>query len=446
MMRLLLIQQKLQAASYRYFRHSLGLILFVISLFFLLCRSSKYGTAILLRSVRLSYNSRAIKILKKIIINEPEMIFSLVTTGVDEDEAISRSIILSLPIRQDGVILKGVILIKFTRTFSYFLNKNWFDRLNELFVFVLEPSWAGYADPDILSFLVKAEHCFVEASEVEDRSLLNGLFPDGRSLSFGSGDWVDPDIFSPTKSLKRYDSIYVANLNPMKRVSRYIDAVSEIVAKTDPGYKACIVCASWGDGAQQLELIKSHIKNEGLESNLELIIGLSREDLVKKLGECKSSILLSYKEGSNRAIFESMFVDVPVVCISENIGVNKSYVNEHTGVLVSDLFLEDALVEMKSNWRSYRPREWALDNISPQITTLKLSKVLETKIGPLCNSSLYVKVNSPELDYYDLNGRSAESIVRPIFQALTSRDDVAIWGAIEICYESLKGKSVELEH
>jgi len=442
-----LMQQKLQTAYYRYFRYGLGVALYVMSRALLSCGIKKKGVSVLLKSIRFNYNDRAIRFLKKMIAKEQQVIFSLVTKGVTEEEALSRTIILSLPTRQDDVISKGVILIKFTRTFSYFQDKNWFAKMDELFVFILEPSSAGYADADILSILLKSKHCFVQASEIEDRSLLNALFPRGCALSFGSSDWVDSSIFSPLNSPKKYDSICVANLNPVKRIYRYVDSVGNIVSGGDPSYKGCLVCASYGDtDGNQLGNIEKYIKDKGLESSLELSKGLSREKLVEKLNESKTSILLSYKEGSNRTIFESMFVNIPVICISENIGVNKSYVNEFTGTLVHDMFLEDALREMKSNWENYRAREWALENISPQVTTLKLSKILETKVGPLCNTALYVKVNRPELDYFNLYGHSAESIVRPIFRALASRDNVAIWREIDICYESLKVGAGELKN
>jgi hypothetical protein len=96
-----------------------------------------------------------------------------------------------------------------------------------------------------------------------------------------------------------------------------------------------------------------------------------------------------------------MFLDVPVICLSENIGVNKSYINEFTGLLVKDAFFEEALLAMRSCYKNYKPRDWALMNISPQVTTGKLSSVLDSRFGSECNSNLEIKVNSPEVEYFD---------------------------------------------
>ena len=82
----------------------------------------------------------------------------LVTPNIPIESAISRSIILSLPTKDGNNITKGVLLITFTETFSYYVTSPIFQELNKLFVFVLEPSSSGYSDADILSFVEKAEH------------------------------------------------------------------------------------------------------------------------------------------------------------------------------------------------------------------------------------------------------------------------------------------------
>ena len=125
-----------------------------------------------------------------------------------------------------------------------------------------------------------------------------------------------------------------------------------------------------------------------------------------------------------------MFLDVPAICISENIGVNKSYINEFTGLLISDSFLEDALISMRENWISYRPRAWALKNISPNATTAKLANLLELKFGAICNSTLSVKSNNPEVEYLDEDIDHVEILTR-LFSAIKESDEQIFWKHVE---------------
>lgn len=69
------------------------------------------------------------------------------------------------------------------------------------------------------------------------------------------------------------------------------------------------------------------------------------------------NILLSLKEGSNRAIFEGFFANTPAIVLKSNIGVNKSYINEQTGRLIREDELPEALVEFRSSFSRYSPRK-----------------------------------------------------------------------------------------
>jgi glycosyltransferase involved in cell wall biosynthesis len=231
---------------------------------------------------------------------------------------------------------------------------------------------------------------------------------------------VDYKSYYAQESDKKYDSIYVANTSHIKRVVRYLKAVKEISKNSDPDYKGCLVCASWG-GKQ--EVISSLPKYFNVEKNIEIYFSLDREALNKIINSCKVNILLSYKEGSNKSLFESMFANIPVLCISENIGVNKCYINEYTGLLISDRFLEDGLLYMKEQWSKYRPKEWAVANISPEKTTEKLLAILQAREGVATSDDVYLKTNNPEvsyLNYPSINFTDINKEVLEVFEIKTS--------------------------
>ncbi|WP_323813282.1 glycosyltransferase [Cellvibrio sp. NN19] len=320
--------------------------------------------------------------------------------GVQLKEASGRSIILRWPeIDQNNIFSKGVLLITFTKTFSYFIRNIDIQQLHKYFYIVLEPSWSGYADPDILGFFNKNEKVIIQSSEIQDRILLNHFLEYCIPVSFGASDWVNPDIFIKNELPKIYDSVYIANTNPIKRVYRYLKAIKNIVERKDPNYKACLVCASWG-GAE--ELLKELVESFKLEKNLKLLFSQSRSQVINILNQSKVNILLSLKEGSNRSLFEALFCGTPVILASENIGVNKAYINEHTGLLLDNSALEDGLCWMKENYTLYDTRSWAMENISPNISTQKLCAVINNNFNTSIDS-LFVKTNSPEVCYLNFD-------------------------------------------
>lgn len=371
----------------------------------------KYLTVdLLLRSIRYSYSPSSQSLLSKIIKQDGLRFIDYVSDPAGEKDAVGRAIVLSEPKKIDGKVLKGVILLTFTHTFSFFLKHPKWEKLNKHFLFVLEPSWAGYADPDILAFLQEATHCVLQASEVRDRAFVNSLFPHVPCMETGASNWVDERVFSEASSgvyEKEYDSIYIANLTPFKRVLKAIEFTA-VVRRQIPSYKMAIVCASWGSGNQN-DLFE-YSKKLGVEENVFIYDGMKQSKLVDLVRRAKCSILLTLKEGSNRVLFESMFVNVPVICISENIGVNKSYINSSTGILTTDKLVPDALIYMVNNYVRYRPREWALAHISPDITTEYLSNLIESWFPIQINADLLVKVNSPEVNYKYVNNENSHKI------------------------------------
>ena len=355
------------------------------------------GFDLSLRSLRYNFNSAALNVLKEALASHKHLVDEKVTLGIQVGEASDRTIILKWPSFHEYHHSKGILLIKFTRTFSYYLKNINIPKLNEYFHIVLEPSWSGYADADVLGWIGMSKNIVIESSEQQDRILMNCFADTFIPVRFGSGCWVPQADFKPQLIEKEFDSIYIANNNPIKRVYRYITAIKNIVDAGATEYKACLVCASWGGDN---ELVETLIKKAGVEKNITLRFSLPRNEVAKYLNMSKCNILLSYKEGSNRSLFESMFCDVPVICISENIGVDKSCINELTGLLVPDTNLEESLLWMSSHFNKFSPKEWAEKNISPNATKASLVDVINHRVGEeLTYDEVYTKVNAPEACY-----------------------------------------------
>lgn len=317
----------------------------------------------------------------------------------DLDRVARRTIVLKNPEVREGRIEKGVLLITFTESFPFFHQHINCERLLKYFYVVLEPSWAGYCDADILFWTkYKPSPVVVEATEIQDFRFLESLNSNLIPVSFGMSDWVDFRVFNPVPSTKKaYDSIYVTNYNPIKRHHVFFKALREI---GDPTYSAALVFGQDGDAKKEIGQL---IDYYNVRNNVTIYERLPQQQLNAILNEAKVNILLSIKEGSNRSIFEALFANVPGIVLKNNVGVNKSYINEMTGRLINERELAQVLQEFRTSWEKYSPREWALNNISPLITTRKLSETLQKfarERGELWSKDLVPKVLVPEVEYF----------------------------------------------
>lgn len=383
----------------RRFRHLFAFLLYWSALGAYFCRAHSLSLSWCMRALRYSPIAGATSLLKRIMRENPQLVDSAVSKNVNLTEAAARTIVLKWPDITEGVVSsKGMLLIKFTRTFSYALRNLDLDRLSQYFYVILEPSWSGYADPDILAWVGKSENVVIQSSEVQDRALMN-CFPETfKAVSFGSGNWVPSYDFADHNLNKEFDSIYIANTSPIKRVNRYIGAVKKIVESGNTVYKGCLVCAAWGKSRHLIELM---VKTSGIENNLMLQFSLSKDEVIHFLNRSKCNLLLSYKEGSNRSLFEAMFCNVPVITLVENVGINKEYIGEQSGLLIPDESLESAMVWMSNNYQSFSPRDWALENISYKSSIDRLLAILYPKELAYGHGKFkfYRKVNAPEAFY-----------------------------------------------
>ncbi len=323
-----------------------------------------------------------------------------------------RTIVLKDPVYNDlDVVEKGVYLIKFTASFGDVFRNIDLLALEKSFNIVLEPSWAGYCLPEILSWATLTENVIVQSSEPSDRRLLDLINTNLKAVPFGSSDWVDHEIFFEIENEeKKYDVICVANFSSIKRPYVLIKTLSKLKSK-GVQLKAALVCASWGESkSETMDFIHSY----NLGNNLEIFESVSQDYLNILLNRSKVNLLLSLKEGSNRGIFEGFFAGTPGIVLQENIGVNKSYLNSQTGACIKEKDLPEALIHFSKNWADYESRLWAMENISPSRTVEKLAAaIVQYDPTQKFDFPIMPKVNSPE-------AKLAKGSIIPIFSA----DDV----------------------
>ncbi|MDJ0757887.1 MAG: glycosyltransferase [Woeseiaceae bacterium] len=322
-------------------------------------------------------------------------------TEMAENAVLTRSIVLKNPRLDGDRVERGVLLIKFTETFAdAFIIMNCRE-LENYFHIVLEPSWSGYALPEIHQWMALDNPVIIQCSETLDFQYIEALRSNLYPVRFGSSDWVDDRVFHPldVSIPKVYDSIFIANFHAMKRHHVYLKTISRL---KDIDYRSALVCGQWGNHRKDIE---SMVRYFDLNDVVDQFVQLSQESLNELLNQSRLNVLMSLKEGSNRTIFEGFFANVPGLVLRENIGVNKDYINESTGYLISEDELERTLRQDKEcREKPFEPRSWACSNIAAARTTAKLEDVLAgiaRDSGEPWTRGLVVKVNSPEATYYD---------------------------------------------
>lgn len=313
----------------------------------------------------------------------------------------SRLLVLAEPMIEDGRVLrKGVLLVSFTETAARLYSCPERERLIERFHLVLEPSFAGYADPAILCWLNVPEPVLVQATERLDREFLTALNSNLIPVPYGAGDWIDPDLFAPEASEKTYAALCVANYLIWKRTHAFLAAIRK--ARTlQPSLRAALVLAGSGKTKNSAQRTRGLITYYGLQDCVDVYERLDGQRLREVYGRSRCLVFPSWKEGSSRVVYEAMCMNVPVLVLQENVGVNKNYIVEETGVVVPEDRLAEEIVRQNRQPPASSARQWFIDHLGPVNTRRKLATDLASAFPDerWNEDELYLKANTPEARY-----------------------------------------------
>jgi glycosyltransferase involved in cell wall biosynthesis len=263
---------------------------------------------------------------------------------------------------------------------------------------VIEPSWAGYADAGPMRYASCGTEVIVMCPDAGDYDFIGkvgrGMIP----VRLGAGDWVDPRIAEPYLGVpKEYDIIMNANWAPWKRHHVLFNAL----ARASKPYKVALIGGAL-DGVT-VERIYRLATYYGVADQIETFEKVPFNRVMSIIARAKCSLLLSLKEGANRALPESMFCDVPVLALNRNVGGVEKNIVAQTGVLVDDDRLLEGIEFLLGSLPNLKPREWAMANISCVASTHKLNALLRdvaVAAGERWSMDIAVRANSPESRYF----------------------------------------------
>lgn len=291
---------------------------------------------------------------------------------------------------------KGVILLSYNESFYRAAAIFDLELLANDYRFVLEPSFWGYQDPAILLFRNLPTDVIVQCQSRPDRDYISEVKGNLIPVEFGAGDWVDDSVFSES-NVFHYDVVMVANWSAFKR-HRLLFRELRIIK----GRVSNVALIGYPANGRTREDIVREADEEGVLDMIHIFEQIPHEFVAKILQHSKVAVMLTKREGANRAFYEALFSNVPVIVTSQNIGMNHDHINMSTGVFAADDSVGDAILHLINNRSSYRPREWALKNTGAVRTSALLNDVLRTTAeayGEPWTCDVAPKKNAPNPTY-----------------------------------------------
>jgi glycosyltransferase involved in cell wall biosynthesis len=290
---------------------------------------------------------------------------------------------------------RGVLFVMFTEILAAIFSQMDVRRLTSDYTIVSEPSWSGYCDDAILRWTQIDDPVFVLAAQKDDFGFLERLNSNLIPVPLGPCDWVDAGVAEPfLENRKEFDIVMNSHWGESKRHHVLFRMLSQAKRR----YKVLLIGARWA--GRTSDDIRSLAAYYGVEDQLTIIEHIAYSDVMDLTCRARVSILLSLKEGSNRAIAESIFCNVPVIVLSTHVGGIVKNVQPETGLLIRESQLEEAVETLLE--ANLNPRRWGLENASHARSTEKLNAILRANAlerGEPWTRDIAPRSNSPESKY-----------------------------------------------
>ena len=298
---------------------------------------------------------------------------------------------------------RGVLLLKYGESFLWFPALFDLEEIAKRYALVLEPCWAGYQDWRFLTYLGSDLNTVVLSPHPIDFDFVDSLRSNLTPIRLGAGDWVDPDTFKPAPMVEaRFDVVMVSSWNPLKRHRDLFEAVAKLRRGGCEDLRVALVGSPtvWSRGK-----IESMIDRYGLQHNCTIFEDIPHNQVGEVVASSRVFVLASRQEGANKALYEALFCDTPVIVYSDHRSVNPDDVGPNVGVRFKAGRLHEGIKTVLANEDQFSPREWALQNTGWPVATEKLERILrrlELERNHPWIRSIAPKKNAPNLQYAEL--------------------------------------------
>jgi glycosyltransferase involved in cell wall biosynthesis len=296
---------------------------------------------------------------------------------------------------------RGVLLIKYSEAILAMPAMFDLGALAAQYTLVLEPSSWGYQDSRFFPYLGSDLDVLVQSPRAADFEFIEQLSTNLRPVRVGAGEWGDPSVFRPRAAAKAaaYDVVMVAAWDPLKRHEVFFRAAS--VLKEERGLRLRIALVGYDLGWTR-EQIEELLHEYDLERQCTIFENIAHGGVAEVVADSKVSLLLSHREGANKAIYESMFCGTPIIVYRNQCGINLDHVNAQTGLLANDDELPAAIIYVLEHPDHFDPRGWALQNAGYANATSTINAALREmsyRRGLPWTNDIVAKKNAPNLRY-----------------------------------------------
>jgi glycosyltransferase involved in cell wall biosynthesis len=278
--------------------------------------------------------------------------------------------ILAIKSPRDGE--KGALILDYSFVFSLFARNFDVDRIAERYHIVIEPSWSGSCDRDVLALAGRNFPVFVQDNEPRDIEFIERLRCNLIPIPIAANWWVDTRVFRPLPDVKRDADIFVNSAWARFKRHEAIFAALARLRRRGERLKALLVGYSMDmTRADVLRLADEH----GVSDQIEVFEGLLPDQVNEVLNRARVNLVWSRREGSNRAIIEGFAAGVPgILREGFNYGYRYPHINAATGTFATERNLPDTLLRVSRSTERFDPRGWVMQHMTPQLATREIDE------------------------------------------------------------------------
>jgi glycosyltransferase involved in cell wall biosynthesis len=294
---------------------------------------------------------------------------------------------------------RGALLVKYSESIRRFPAVFDQGRVAKRYALVLEPSWWGYQSSTLALYAGAELDVVVQAPWGPDAEFVRWMDCNLVPLRVGAGDWVDPDTFrAAAEGTRSFDVVMVSAWSPAKRHGELFAAMARLRAR-GRRLRAALVGypQRWTRGDVE-RLARRH----GIADDCTFFEGIPHAEVARVVADSRAYVLLSRREGANKALYESLFCGTPVIVPRAHRGVNDEHVGPECGVRFDEGRLDEAVVRVLDAPGAFRPREWAVAHTGWARSTDALNGALRTAAearGLPWTHDIAAKKNAPNLRY-----------------------------------------------
>lgn len=296
---------------------------------------------------------------------------------------------------------RGVLLLMYSEAVLAMVAMYDLGALASRYMFVLEPSSWGYQDVRFLFYLGSDLDVLIQSPRRADFEFVESLQTNLVPVAVGAGEWVDGGVFRPREPGQEteYDVVMVSAWDPLKRHEVFFRAAARRKQNGERTLRFALIGYQMGWTREPIEKL---LRQYDLERDCDLYEMIPHAQVARIVADSKVSLLLSHREGANRAIYESMFCGTPIIVYRHQCGVNLEHVNVRTGLLADTDELGAAIGYVLEHHEEFDPRQWALENAGYGNATQTINAALRQmsqRRGLAWTKDIVAKKSAPELRY-----------------------------------------------